>query len=84
VTARLYLWYLDHPRLRRPTLLIATLQALAVLAVGAAPEASYQLTLDGEATALAIRRQSSKCAVELMIPTAVAPRATCFIRCAPR
>jgi len=33
VTARAYLWYLDHPRLRRPVRVVAAVQALAVLAV---------------------------------------------------
>jgi hypothetical protein len=40
VIARLYLWYLDHPRLGRPALLLAAVQALTVLAVCAAPQAS--------------------------------------------
>jgi hypothetical protein len=39
VTARCYLWYLDHPRLGRPALLLAAVHALAVLAVCAAPQA---------------------------------------------
>jgi hypothetical protein len=40
VIARLYLWYRGHPRLGRPALLLAAVQALAVLAVCAAPQAS--------------------------------------------
>ena len=40
MTARLYLWYADHPRLARPALVVATVQGLALLAVGAAPRAS--------------------------------------------
>jgi hypothetical protein len=39
VTARCYLWHLDHPRLGRPALLLAAVHALAVLAVCAAPQA---------------------------------------------
>ena len=40
MTARAYLWCLDHPRLRRPVLVVAAVQALAVLAVCAAPQAA--------------------------------------------
>jgi hypothetical protein len=40
VTARLYLWCLDHPRLGRPALMVAAVQALAIIAVCAAPQAS--------------------------------------------
>jgi hypothetical protein len=40
VTAWAYQWYADHPRLRRPVLLFAAVQALAALAVGVAPRAS--------------------------------------------
>lgn len=40
MTARLYLWYFDHPRLGRPLLLMTCLHTLAIVAVCAAPEAS--------------------------------------------
>jgi hypothetical protein len=40
VTAGLYVWYLHHPRLGRPVLIVAVVQALAVLAGCAAPQAS--------------------------------------------
>jgi hypothetical protein len=40
VTARLYVWYLDHPRLGRPALMVAAVQALAIIAVCMAPHAS--------------------------------------------
>ena len=35
--ARLYLWYADHPRLGRPALVAAVVQALALAAVCTAP-----------------------------------------------
>ncbi len=38
--ARLHLWYLGHPRLGRPALVVVATQVLAVLAVCAAPQAS--------------------------------------------
>src|SRR5258708_31510583 len=40
VTARCYVWYLHHPRLGRPALMVAAVQALAVRSVCAAPQAS--------------------------------------------
>jgi hypothetical protein len=40
VTARLDVWYFDHPRLGRPALLMMWVQALAIVAVCAAPDAS--------------------------------------------
>jgi len=40
VTARAYLWCLDHPRRCRPVRVVAAVQALAVLAVCAAPQAA--------------------------------------------
>jgi hypothetical protein len=45
VTARLYVWYADHPRLGRPALLVAAVQALALIAVCAAPDASAATNL---------------------------------------
>ena len=40
MTARCYVWYLNHPRLGRPALMVAAVHALAMLAVCAAPQAS--------------------------------------------
>jgi hypothetical protein len=40
VTARLHYWYLTHPRFGRPLLVTAWLQALGIVAVCAAPQAS--------------------------------------------
>ena len=40
MTARLYYWYLTHPRWGRPALLVVVLQALSITAVCAAPQAS--------------------------------------------
>src|ERR1700737_2777161 len=40
MTARLHYWYLIHPRLGRPALLLAALHSLAVVALCAAPQAS--------------------------------------------
>ena len=40
MTARLYYWYLPHPRWGRPALLVVVLQALSITAVCAAPQAS--------------------------------------------
>lgn len=40
MTARIYLWYFDHPRLGRPALILTCLQVLAIVAVCAAPDAS--------------------------------------------
>ena len=43
--ARLYLWCVDHPRLRRPALVTVAVQALAVTAVYAAPQATASTNL---------------------------------------
>ncbi|MDT5413124.1 MAG: hypothetical protein QOG14_5344, partial [Mycobacterium sp.] len=43
--ARLYVWYADHPRLGRPALLVVAVQALALTAVCAAPDASAATNL---------------------------------------
>ncbi|MBY0286740.1 MAG: hypothetical protein K2X52_06290 [Mycobacteriaceae bacterium] len=40
MTARLHYWYLTHPRLGRPLLLLAVLNALAITATAVAPAAS--------------------------------------------
>jgi hypothetical protein len=45
VIARLYLWCVDHPRLRRPACVVVAVQALVVTAVSAAPQAAASTNL---------------------------------------